>query len=37
LLPENFTKTQMQTLYEAILGGKSGMNDSGDKMLKPEI
>ena len=37
LLPENFTKTQMQTLYEAILGGKSGMNDSGDKMLKLEI
>ena len=37
LLPENFTKTQMQTLYEAILGGKSGMNDSGDKMPKPEI
>lgn len=34
LLPENFTKTQLQTLYEAILGGKSGMNDSGDKMLK---
>lgn len=33
LLPENFTKTQLQTLYEAILG-KSGMNDSGDKMLK---
>ena len=37
LLPENFTKTQLQTLYEAILGGKSGMNDSGDKMLKLEI
>lgn len=37
LLPENFTKTQMQTLYEAILGGKSGMNDSGDKMPKLEI
>ena len=37
LLPENFTKTQMKTLYEAILGGKSGMNDSGDKMPKPEI
>ena len=36
LLPENFTKTQLQTLYEAILG-KSGMNDSGDKMLKLEI
>ena len=34
LLPENFTKTQLQTLYEAILGGKSGMNDSGDMMLK---
>ncbi len=34
LLPENFTKTQLQSLYEAILGGKSGMNDSGDKMLK---
>ena len=33
LLPENFTKTQLQSLYEAILG-KSGMNDSGDKMLK---
>ena len=37
LLPENFTKTQLQSLYEAILGGKSGMNDSGDKMLKLEI
>jgi 8-oxo-dGTP diphosphatase len=37
LLPENFTKTQLQSLYEAILGGKSGMNDSGDKMPKPEI
>ena len=36
LLPENFTKTQLQSLYEAILG-KSGMNDSGDKMLKLEI
>ena len=36
LLPENFTKTQLQSLYEAILG-KSGMNDSGDKMPKPEI
>ena len=36
LLPENFTKTQLQTLYDAILG-KSGMNDSGDKMLKLEI
>ncbi len=34
LLPEYFTKTQLQTLYEAILGGKSGMNDSGDMMLK---
>lgn len=33
LLPENFTKTQLQSLYEAILG-KSGMNDSGDMMLK---
>ena len=37
LLPENFTKTQLQSLYQAILGGKSGMNDSGDKMLKLEI
>ena len=37
LLPENFTNTQLQTLYEAILGGKSGMNDSGDMMLKLEI
>lgn len=36
LLPENFTKTQLQSLYDAILG-KSGMNDSGDKMLKLEI
>jgi 8-oxo-dGTP diphosphatase len=36
LLPENFTKTQMQTLYEAILG-KSGMNDSGDELLKQGI
>ena len=34
LLPENFTKTQLQSLYEAILGGKSGMNDSGDELLK---
>jgi 8-oxo-dGTP diphosphatase len=33
LLPENFTKTQLQSLYEAILG-KAGMNDSGDMMLK---
>jgi 8-oxo-dGTP diphosphatase len=33
LLPENFTKTQLQSLYEAILG-KSGMNDSGDELLK---
>ena len=33
LLPENFTKTQLQSLYEAILG-KSGMNDSGDEFLK---
>ena len=33
LLPENFTKTQQQSLYEAILG-KSGMNDSGDELLK---
>ena len=33
LLPENFTKTQLQSLYEAILG-KSGMNDSCDMMLK---
>jgi len=33
LLPENFMKTQLQSLYQAILG-KSGMNDSGDKMLK---
>lgn len=37
LLPENFTNTQLQTLYEAILGGKSGMNDSGDELLKLEI
>ena len=36
LLPENFTKTQLQSLYEAILG-KSGMNDSGDMMLKQGI
>ena len=36
LLPENFTKTQLQSLYEAILG-KSGMNDSGDELLKLEI
>lgn len=34
LLPENFTKTQLQSLYEAILGGKSGMNDSGVELLK---
>ena len=33
LLPENFTKTQLQSLYEAILG-KSGMNDSGVELLK---
>ncbi len=33
LLPENFTKTQLQSLYEAILG-KSGKNDSGDELLK---
>ena len=33
LLPENFTKTQLRSLYEAILG-KSGMNDSGDELLK---
>lgn len=33
LLPENFTKTQLQSLYDAILG-KSGMNDSGDELLK---
>ena len=33
LLPENFTKTQLQSLYEAILG-KSDMNDSGDELLK---
>ncbi|MBQ2196643.1 MAG: NUDIX hydrolase [Prevotella sp.] len=33
LLPENLTKTQLQSLYEAILG-KSGMNDSGDELLK---
>ena len=36
LLPENFTKTQLQSLYEAILG-KSGINDSGDMMLKQGI
>lgn len=36
LLPENFTKTQLQSLYEAILG-KSGMNDSGDELLKQGI
>ena len=33
LLPENFTKTQLRSLYEAILG-KSGKNDSGDELLK---
>jgi 8-oxo-dGTP diphosphatase len=33
LLPENFTKTQQQSLYEAILR-KSGMDDSGDELLK---
>lgn len=33
LLLENFTKTQLRSLYEAILG-KSGMNDSGDELLK---